>query len=441
MNWGRGEAVDSSDNLSGGRHLNRLLKTLKRIHSRHRRKWNRLLLRSFIIVSVAIGVGACSNEPPDPHHPGLAKLCEPSGSSFVQPVGGDPVLHGTDEAPQSVAGDWNVSTLEMEALDPTKMDEMLLAVQDGTFTGIDGILIARNGKLVLEAYFDGFDREARHNIRSAFKSFTSTFAGIAIDRELLAGIDQPISELFSDRWGRLANSDERKNHITLEHLLTMTPGFELRPGLDDAEDWYQFALEQPLAYEPGTRFRYDDGNSMLIGGAVALAAGESLPEFAKKMLFDPLGISDYCWTLTPAGQPMTDGSFYMRPRDFAKLGQLYLNLGEWNGKQIVSKSWVRKSTSIHVPLPPPNKRKLHQDYGYHWWVRRLNAEDDKRFEMYSASGGSQKMAVFPNLRLVAVFTGSRYYGRSAHQQPWLLLERYILPALLDVKGARLPKFG
>lgn len=389
------------------------------------------LAQSVILSMIGLTMVACSDKPGNPDHPGLAKLCEPPGTVFMRPGGGTNVLHSVYESPEWIEGDWEVSTLEDESFDPGQIGEMLRAVEGGTFTGIDSILIARNGKLVFEAYFDGFDRDTVHNIRSAFKSFTSTLAGIAIDKELISGVERPVSTYFPDHWADITTDDERRERITLEHLLTMTVGFDRRLGLDDSEDWYRFALDQPMSHEPGTRFDYSDGNSMLIGGAVAQASGEALPDFAKKNLFNPLGITNYCWTLTPAGQPMTDGSFYMRPRDFAKLGQLYLNLGAWQGQRVVSEAWVRDSTRERIALPPPTKRKLHMNYGYQWWVRHLDPGDSLRVAMYAASGGSQKMAVLPNLDMVVVFTGSRYYGWDAHQQPWQLLDRYILPALLE----------
>ena len=128
---------------------------------------------------------------------------------------------------------------------------------------------------------------------------------------------------------------------------------------------------------------------------------------------------------------MTDGSFYMRPRDFAKLGQLYLDLGIWQDRRVLSEAWIRAATREHVPLPPSTRRKLHTNYGYHWWVKHLGEGEDPRFKMYVAAGGSQKMVVYPKLGMVVVFTGSRYYGWDAHQQPWQLLDRYVLPALRD----------
>ena len=116
----------------------------------------------------------------------------------------------------------------------------------------------------------------------------------------------------------------------------MTAGFQTASGLDDSQDWYRFSLDQAMAAEPGTVYAYSDANPILIGGVIAEAAGEPLTAFARKHLFRPLGVTDYCWTLTPAGQPMTDGSFYMRPRDMLKFGQLYLDDGAWRGQRIIS---------------------------------------------------------------------------------------------------------
>ena len=395
-----------------------------------------------------LGVTACASDLAKP------QVCEPPGSKLEQPDGGPAVLHPLDASPERLDDGWAVSTLEAEGLDPDRIGEMLRAVEAGAFTKVDSILIARNGKLILEAYFNGFNRETKHNIKSAFKSLTSAMLGIAIDKGVVAGVSQPISAFFPDYWPRMQGDHDMKSRVTLGHLLTMTAGFGKAPGLDDAEDWVAFALDRPMAGEPGTTYAYADANPILIGGAIAQAAGEPVPGFARRHLFAPLGITDYCWTLTPKGRAMTDGSFYMRPRDMLTFGQVYMNGGVWRGRRVISEAWVRESTSYYMEFarlaaerwetkPAPNEaapQPLYprwsmlnrRGYGYYWWIVGAPPGYDTRFDAYYANGdGGQKIVNLPSLGMVVVFTGSHYGEPIGAEQPWRLLHGYILPAVLD----------
>lgn len=396
----------------------------------------------------ALALSACSYA----HE--IGQFCEPPGTKREGPKGEAAVLHPLEVAPERLDDGWPVSTLAAEGLDTKPIGEMLRAIQDGEYTKVDSILIARNGRLILEAYFNGFGRSTKHNIKSAFKSVTSALLGIAIDKNLIADVNQPVSLFFPNYWPDIEDDRHTKRRITLGHLLTMTAGFSKEPGLDDAEDWYAFSLNQPMAGEPGTTYAYADANPMLIGGAIEHAAGQALPAFAKQHLFEPLGITNYCWTLTPKGRVMTDGSFYMRPRDMLTFGQVYLDSGVWRGRRVISESWVRESTSYYMEfarlaaerwqtrsqkddaasnrLYPGWSMLNRRGYGYYWWNVGAPPGGNTRFDAYYANGdGGQKIVNFPNLDMVVVFTGSHYGKPIGAEQPWQLLHRYILPAVLD----------
>jgi CubicO group peptidase (beta-lactamase class C family) len=187
-----------------------------------------------------------------------------------------------------------------------------------------------------------------------------------------------------------------------------------------------------MAHDPGTRFSYNSSTTFLIGEIVSRAAGESLPEFAKKHLFEPLGIDTYCWTLTPKKRAVAQGCFFIRPRDMLKIGQLFLNQGSWNEQPVISARWVEESTKHHLDTLDDNEDNQPQrdGYGYQWWTRR---ESDSTFDHYFASGnGGQRIHVFQHLNMVVVFTGSHYNQAIGHRQLDEILERYILPALQDI---------
>ena len=168
---------------------------------------------------------------------------------------------------------------------------------------------------------------------------------------------------------------------------------------------------------------------------VAHATGEPAHEFAKRHLFDPLGITDYCWSETRSGQMATNSGFFIRPRDMLKFGQLYLDRGLWQGRRIVSAHWVSESTRPHVDSARPDPARTepsHRAYGYLWWMRWPPPGIEHRFSWYLATGnGGQKIFVYRNIDMVVVFTGSHYGELVGHAQPLEILDRFILPALLD----------
>ena len=376
-------------------------------------------------------------------------LCEPVGSVLAPPRARAAVVHVLNHTPEGLADGLPVSTLQEEGIAPGPIEDMLQAILSGQYTKLDSVLIARTGKLVLEAYFNGFDRETKHDMRSAFKSVTSALAGIAIDRGLVADTDQPIAGFFPDYWPSIEDGMAWKNRITLHHLLTMTPGFDaeesagIGPNREDdmfrSEDWVAFSLNLPMAREPGARFSYNSSTTFLIGEIVARAAEEPLPEFAKANLFLPLGITDYCWTMTPRGRAVAQGNFYIRPRDMVKIGQLFLDHGTWQGRRIISVDWIEESTRAHVQSAAGSGSRLGSDggkdhagrdgYGYQWWTR---TDRNPTFDHYFASGnGGQKIFVFPRIDMVVVFTGSHYGLPIGHRQPTDLFNRYIAPAVLQ----------
>ncbi len=386
---------------------------------------HRLHCRLLVLTLVGIGAGGCAASSE------IGQLCEPADLRHGSPDSGPAIVHSVRVAPPQIDDGWSVSTLRSEGFDPQPIQEMISAVEAGEFTKVDSILVARNGRLVLEAYFNGYDRDTPHNARSAVKSVTSALVGIAIDRGLIADVDQPISEFFPERWPYIESDLDRKNRITLANLLTMRSGLRPVQGLKQSQDWYTFALGQPMAGEPGAQFKYDDANSVLIGGVIANAAAIPVPAFARKNLFEPLDITDYCWTMTPAGQAVTSSGFYIRPRDMLKLGQLYSNLGVWNGRRIVSERWVTDSTRPRV-LPSRSSVQLSQlAYSYHWRARLLpHGENQRSYYYLAAGGGGQLLFVFPQLDLVVAFNGSHYDSTIGERQHSAMLNDYIAPAII-----------
>jgi CubicO group peptidase (beta-lactamase class C family) len=329
-----------------------------------------------------------------------------------------------DYRPPVADGDgWQTASLSEVGLDPARITALVQKISDTdprpkTAPLIHGLLIARHGKLVLEEYFYGFDEERPHDLRSAGKTFASVLAGIAIDHGARFGPGTPVYALFRG-YSSFAHPDPRKQRMTVEHLMTMTSGFDCdennnddAPGNEDKmqsqtgqPDWYKFMLDQPLAAAPGDAFAYCSGAVNLVGGIVRNATGTWLPEIFDRYLARPLSLRAYHINLMPTGEAYMGGGLHIRPRDELKLGQVYLDGGVWKGRRIVSRSWVAASTARH----PMN---AHGTDGYDWHTNDIRL-GNRVFREYDASGnGGQLLMIVPELDLVVLITAGNFnnYG-------------------------------
>ncbi len=295
------------------------------------------------------------------------------------------------------------------------MLDALRRVQDG----VHSVLVVCRGVTVLDACFYPHHPDALHDVRSITKTVTSILAGIAIDKGYIPGVGSRVLDFFPD-WA-MSHTDERKRAITLEHLLTMTSGLDWDDGRDMSrlfaqDDWVQFVLDRPMATDPGTHMRYATGPVHLISAILRQATGQSPAAFAQDTLFGPLGIEGVYWMSDPQGIDAGGLGLFLRPRDMAKIGLLFLNQGQWQGEQIVSPAWVVASTRAQHLLPDNPDT----DYGYLWWVNRAG------YALASGYAG-QRIYVLPRLQTVAVFTGGLKEG--GPDLPRTLLETYIIPAV------------
>jgi CubicO group peptidase (beta-lactamase class C family) len=321
---------------------------------------------------------------------------------------------------------WRASPPEEHGFDSAKLAEALYAMRDQGMD-IHSLMLIRHGYVLFEAYFYPYDGESLHDMASVTKSLTGVLTGLAIDQGYLE-LDEPMLSFFPGR--DIANVDARKERITVRHLASMSSGLECagmaggEPTLQEmlaSPDWVQFSLDRPMAAEPGERFVYDSPALHLLSPILQEATGLTEYEFARRNLFEPLGIRDSLWLADPQGYTAGSGDAFLHPRDAAKIGYLWLNQGQWEGGQIVSREWVSQSVTAQVRADGP------EDYGYGWWVAR----DSDVGPAYLASGrGGQRIHVLPTLDLVIVTTGGGFEPGAATD--------LLRPAIGDLEQPLLP---
>jgi CubicO group peptidase (beta-lactamase class C family) len=305
---------------------------------------------------------------------------------------------------------WQVSSPEEQGMDSASLARLIESV--GTYKQ-DSLMIVRHGKIVAEAYYAPYVAGVSHDLRSVTKSIVSTLTAIELQHGLLDSVDHPVLDLFPDK--QIANIDDNKKAMTVQSLLDMTSGIDWQEKaytpdetimrMYRSPDRTEFVLSQPMSSAPGTAFYYNSGNPYVLSALITKKTGQSAFDFAKKELFEPLGIKSAKWGTVDA-QGVTDGEagLSLAPHDMARIGYLYLHNGMWDGKQIIPSSWVDRAKVGSVSAT----------FGFHyanlWWS--LPEKD-----AYMARGRhSQLILVLPKLDVVAVMTGilgdDEYYSAS-----------------------------
>lgn len=251
-------------------------------------------------------------------------------------------------------------------------------------------------------YYHGSDL---HSMQSVSKTITSAIIGVAITRgDFKAPVSTPVLKYFDV--AKVKNVDDRKRRMTLEHVLTMTTGLDWNeevpyddPRSDSSlmeatDDWVQYVIDKPMAQEPGTVFNYSSGATELLAYIFQKETGQDIEAYGAKYLFAPLGMKHY-WKRTYIGVVDTEGGLFLNGEDLAKIGYLYMNDGTWGGKQIISKEWVKRSLTPYIDT------RVGFSYGFKWWLYPLN----NRFVWMARGFGGQRLMVFAEERVIAVFTG------------------------------------
>ena len=357
--------------------------------------------------------------------------------------------------------EWPRATPAAEGLAADALDAFDRDIKSGAYGHIDRLFVTRRGRAVVDASYARDYREISrgrvtpigcgegcadaaqmhhynylhprwhpfyegrpvHTLQSVTKSVAATVVGVAMQQGRLNSLDTPMLDFFRDY--KLAKPDPRLRKATLDDVLTMRTGIEWheqdRPlnqtnttiQLERSTDWIQFTLDQPMDADPGTKWAYNSGGSMLLSGIVRTATSQHIDEYARANLFGPIGIRDFHWKRTPTGHPDTEGGLYLTAEDLARVGYLYLRDGVWNGRRILPPGWVARATTRHVTGVAPG-----WDYGYQWWLTRRGDVD-----VWAGRGfGGQLLIVVPSRDIVAVVLAWNVFATPARNPFGALLQ-------------------
>lgn len=323
------------------------------------------------------------------------------------------------------------------------MDRRLIDLENliqADYSNIAGIVVLHGGKKVYEGYFHGYTAEDTIHVASVTKSVISVLIGIAVDQGYIKNIDQKVLEFFPHY--RVKRGEKTIQNVTIKNLLTMTAPYKYKSEpytkVYTSDDWTKAALDLLGGKGDIGEFRYSTIGTQVLSGILAKATGYSVLDFATENLFEPLGIkvshnvSIHCkeehfnflkdkyvagWVLDPKGINTAGWGLTLTPRDMAKIGQLYLDKGFWNGRQILSSKWIEESTK-------ENSRWGTLPYGYLWWIVD-NGEDS----CYAALGdGGNVIFVNPQKKMV-IAIASRFIPRAKDRIE--LIGKYIVPLFKD----------
>jgi CubicO group peptidase (beta-lactamase class C family) len=327
--------------------------------------------------------------------------------------------------PEARNDGWETSTPIAEHLAPDAIAAAVEEIVARKYGVLHSLLIARNGRLVVEEYFYGHGRDTLHAQQSVTKSVTSLLVGIALDQGRIPSVDEEVFAFFPEYADLKGPGWE---NVRLRHLLSMTAGLgwdsESQREFDRSDNFFEVPLSRPVVKTPGSEFEYAGPNVNLLGGVIRQATGMHADAFAETYLFAPLGIHNYDWSRGQRrGDPRLDGTLSLCSRDMLKIGQMVLDGGTWRGERIVSEDYIREMLREHT------NDHGKETYGYLWWGAEREILGRTVQASYANGWGSQFIVVLPELNMVVVTTGGNQ-DNGMHLAALRMIAEHIAPAAM-----------
>lgn len=339
------------------------------------------------------------------------------------------ILISCKKSDDSFDFEWPSSTPSAVGLNQQKLDSACMKADELGF--VDALLVIKDGILVAEEYYNGYNVNTAHQIYSDTKSFMSALIGIAMEDGLIENLDKKIMDYFPEYI--YAGMDNRFFDITVRHLLTMRMGIDKEENnlmtVVQTNDWIRETFKLPLLFDPGQKFSYNSLETHLLSAILTKATGKSALQFAVENLTGTMGIEIIQWNHDPLGNNTGGYDIYMKPRDMAVLGYMYLNEGKINNTQVVSKEWIDASLTRTWAANSTKWGPLTDyNYGYLWWLGKMNG-----YDLFMALGlGGQYIINFPDLHLIVVTTANKDISWDNEQEIPILeiVSDYILKAII-----------
>jgi CubicO group peptidase (beta-lactamase class C family) len=351
--------------------------------------------------------------------------------------------------PEAIGDGWITAAPESVGLDSAQLCAIGARLKFDE-ADVHAVVVVRHGKLVFEQYFRGYDEPwgapngpydfeatSKHDLRSISKSVISLLIGVAIGRELIAGPDQTVANFFADATPKRPDWDR----VTVGDLLTMSSGMAWNenlawtdpandePHLGQDADPIGYVLKKPMIAPPGTIWNYNGGGIDLLGAVIERTSGKPLADFARDALFEPLGISDWEWKPYRNGKISSAAGLRLRPRDAAKIGQLMLDHGMWQGRQIVSAAWIAQASVPRFQASGYFGGLFY--YGYSWWMgRSLTANTEVKWIAGVGLGG-QRLFIVPDLDIVVMSTSGLYGSPRQGQGALDILNDFVIRSVRE----------
>ena len=320
--------------------------------------------------------------------------------------------------------------------DTSLIRELNKKIVQNYFKSITSIVVIKNGKLLIEEYFNGANRNTLHDTRSVGKTLASTIMGIAIEEGHITNENQKLKDFYNLK--SYQNYSPQKENIILKSLLTMSSGFDGSDMIPDSpgneenmyptSDWVKFGLDLPLDSNKtaGKDWDYFTAGVVILGDILNKTVPNGLERYADEKLFQPLGICNYKWQYTPTNVPNTAGGFQMNSLDNARYGQLYINKEVFEEKQILPEIWIRSSLSKQIALP----KRENEFYGYLLWNKKYSVNGNEIETYYASGNGGNRIMIFNDIDIVVVITATAYGQPYMHHQADEIIESYLLPSIL-----------
>jgi CubicO group peptidase (beta-lactamase class C family) len=271
------------------------------------------------------------------------------------------------------------SSPEAQGVDPAALLAFIEAA-DKNIDALNSFMLIRHGHVVAEGWWAPYDAQSPHSLYSLSKSFTSTAVGMAIAEGKIS-LDDEVLKFFPDE--APAEPSNNLKAMRVSDLLRMSTGHQTEPPRQAMQNWVKAFLAHPVPFKPGTHFLYNTSATYILSAIVQKATGQTLLDYLKPRLFEPLGIERPTWEVSPQGISTGGYGLSIRTEDIAKFGQLYLQKGKWQGKQLVPEAWVEAATARQTSNGSNPKSDWDQGYGYQFWRSRHGAyRGDGAFGQY-----------------------------------------------------------